>query len=746
MKKNILTLAAFIPCLAFAQEARLKYADRMFDEMAYVAAASGYEDVIDRGIDSAQVANKIAMSYDQSGEARKALEWYNYLQRTNKISKDELMRSVMLSREIGDYQGSINRAQLYKQKFGSNDVIDKLIAENTTILQMKESNGNFAVQSQKINTSNSEFGVSYLSDNQVFVTSNKRKSLLVKRVDGQKGGSFYNLYTSQVDNNGQLKKLKRVKGVNTKFNDGPAAFDAKNNLVYFTADNMKKGRKRLERDQNGVSKLKIYRAKLDGNKLKDVEELSFNNTAYSCAHPSLSADGKTLYFSSDKPGGMGGSDIYQVAVNSDGSLGTPMNLGAKVNTSANEYFPYMHPTENLLFFSSDGQPGLGGLDVFVAKMNKTGVAKKIENLGAPINSSGDDFSYISNGTQNKGFLTSDRINGKGVDDIYSFTQQKAIKSAATSNGVVSDEIDNTPIADVLVIVKDKNGMIVDSVRTAADGSYELDLSDIEDDFTIEAQKDDYVLAKKQVDYIPSAEEYKEPIRLMQELDYALAGNVFDKSTQQPIDDVKVTIVDRKTGKTIQNAMTDNGKLNAALPDDYNYGETLDLDVKYEKAGYMTVSKPLTEVLGKNEIIDINKGLTVDLAKVETGKTDLNDIIAINPIYFDYSKWDIRPDAALELDKIVKVMKENPTMVIELGSHTDSRGNDKYNLDLSDHRAKASAAYIVSQGIDASRIKGKGYGETKLKVSNAVVAKAKTAEEKELLHQKNRRTEFIIVKM
>jgi outer membrane protein OmpA-like peptidoglycan-associated protein len=207
----------------------------------------------------------------------------------------------------------------------------------------------------------------------------------------------------------------------------------------------------------------------------------------------------------------------------------------------------------------------------------------------------------------------------------------------------------------------------------------------------------------------------------------------------------VKLINKETGKPyVESTTASAGNYKSDTIVDLKQGTTLNAQLVLEKAGYVSMTYDLAIPLGSKNEINIDELIDPIIAAVSVGD-DLGTLLNLNPIYFDYNKWDIRPDAAIELDKIVKAMKLNPELKIELGSHTDSRGNDAYNLSLSDKRAKASAAYIISKGISASRIKGKGYGETKLKVSDAEIKAIPKWDDQEKAHQLNRRTEFIVVK-
>lgn len=738
-KKLFLCIAILIPVGLSAQNARLKYADKMYESMNYYHAANGYEDVLERGVDSAQIGERMAMSYDYSGNTDKAVEWYNYMEKHGGLSKEGELRSALLRRKQEDYEGSISRLKMYEQKYGPADVTSEMISRQSEMHKLKQEKQNFdLIETNAVNSTKSEMGVNYLTEDKLFIASNKRGSMVPSRQHGMTGEYFYNLYLADAEPDGTIgKELTMLKGkVNTKYHDGPAVYDSLNGIIYFTRDNFMGGKRGMDDDR--VTHLKVYRGQLDGKKVKNVEELPFNSDDYSCGHPSISADGKTLYFASDMPGGIGGSDLYKVEVKQDGGFGKPQNLGTTVNTAMNELFPYIHPTEDLLFFSSEGHNGLGGLDVFAGKMSKSGTVKSIQNLGVPVNSPGDDFSFVNNAAQTKGYFASDRIGGEGSDDIYAFMQREPIKSVPSVNGVVKDLLTGTEVEGALVELKDKNGKTIDKVYTGPDGTYEMELDKLTDDFTLVASKDDYITAKQELDY-KEGNDYEVDLNLEKgkDMDYYALGKVVESGTGIPLDNVQVKAINANSGEQIALVQTKDGNWRTPVIEEFRKGDDVQIDVKFDKSGYRPETKSVRVTLGTSEEIVINGGLPVEMSK--EGSTADGDFVVL-PIYFDFDRSNIRADAAVILDKLVKLMKEHPNMEIEFSSHTDSRGNDAYNMKLSERRAQSVMRYIVSKGIAKARIQGKGYGETQPNVSDTEIKNA-PEEEREAMHQKNRRSEF-----
>ena len=412
-----------------------------------------------------------------------------------------------------------------------------------------------------------------------------------------------------------------------------------------------------------------------------------------------------------------------------------------MNTPQHDVFPSYLSSENLLYFSSEGHYGLGGLDIYAATLDGAGLPKSIVNLGAPVNSSADDFAYYVNETQTNGYFSSNRAGGEGLDDIYRFTLKKAMKNTPIVEGQILAASDNDSLANVTVYLQDKNGNIIDSVLTDKNGRYSVNLNDYKDDFTIVAKKDGYSQESKSVKYDPNKSVYKENLALKQGNNYYIAGRVTDQKTNQPVSQTKVTIKELSNQGRVINLTTDNDGRFKTGDLNYHKGDSVCIEVKYEKSPYLVRQLDLERKLGNESEINAD----MKMVKADAG-TDLGSAIALNNIYFDFDQSNIRPDAAMELDKIVSILKNNPAIKVDLGSHTDSRGEANYNQALSQRRAKATIDYLVSKGISKNRITGKGYGETRLIVKDSEIERTNSESEREAMHQKNRRTEFIVIQL
>jgi len=552
----------------------------------------------------------------------------------------------------------------------------------------------------------------------VVFTANK-KATLNSRKDPWSGKTYYDLYFAEKDKNGNWLSPQLLKGeINGRYHEGPATFNKKGNVVYFTRSNYYKyNLRKSSKDENN---LKIFKARLVNGKWVELEEMPFNSDEYSVGHPCLSSDEKTLYFISDMPGGYGGTDIYR-SVYDGKTWGTPENLGEEINTAGNEMFPFIS-ADGTLYFSSDSHQNMGGLDVFVTSYDeKNKKWLKVENLNCPLNSTKDDFGFILNKDNKTGFVSSNRSN---PDEIYEFQKHEP---SFNLYGIFTVKGKGTTFPDATVTLTDKtNKDKKSSVQTDVNGKYKIKL-DPETEYE--------VVGSKEKSFTPSAaistkgKKYSEEIEKNFELDDALDFNLFGRITGKgdgiPFEDATITL-ETNNAKTITLQTDKNGMYKIKLKPEIDY-------VAYgSKANYFIQCFEFSTI-GKKKSEDFEKNF--ELEKIVIKKP-----IVVQNVFYDLAKWAIRPDAERELDKLVTLLEINPDISIEIGSHTDSRAGDNYNMALSIKRAKSVVEYLVSKGINANRLTWKGYGETKLinKCKNGV----KCTEEE---HQQNRRTEFMVLK-
>ncbi len=724
----------------FGQQNRLKYAERLYSGGVYADAAEAYEDVLERGVDSNRVAVQITDSYDQSGNDEKALEWYAYKKRTATLTKTDCMRYSILLGTKGKYDEARSILVESQNRFGIDSLTSYRLKELDKFRNTAKQKPNFEVRTQKGNSEYAEMSVIPLSDKQVIFASTRDQRVAVRRYHALNNKPLYDLFIASYTEEG-FSKVKRF-DENTRYHDASGTLDTVHGKFYFTRNNFDDGRGKS--DSTGNMRLKVYVGDLYKGKIVNTHECSFNSDEYSCAHPSVSADGSKLYFASDMPGSYGGMDIYEVSIDSLGNFGSPTNLGALVNTPMDELFPFYHSKNHLLFFSSNGHYGYGGLDVFVSKLGKSGQAKELINAGEPLNSPSDDFGFINDAPQKKGYFTTNREGGMGDDDIYAFNQFRPYGSKTVS-GYVIDHLRRDTIPGALLVLRDENQQPLDTVQADEKGYYSFDIPSSDEQVDLLAAKTRFEDKDQALKWDESEPDLKQDVEMTPVLKYYVVGTVRDKDTRNVLSHVTVQVTNLRTAKDIVTLKTnDQGYFETDTIEEFRYGDSFGISLLLEKSGYLTTTFVLYDTLRLEERIDVNAFIDPVMGKVTVG-TDLAKLIDLNSIYYDYMKWSIRPDAAKELDKIVKVMQDNPKIKIELGSHTDTRGAADKNMTLSQKRAKSAVDYIISKGIASDRIKAKGYGESKPLIKDAEISKLKGADF-EKAHQLNRRTEFRVTEM
>ncbi len=727
------------------QSGKLKKADDYYSKLSYLYAANLYEELLGSEVDSPELKGKLATSYFKLGDTQNAEKYYAQMINSAAATREDYFYYAQALKQNGKYDESDRWMQKFHQDAQA-DLRGISYAQNPSYAEVIEKQGiRFTINNLAINTPSADFGGYPSADNTaIYFVSSRKKRVFVQREWSWNGKRFLDLYKAGLNETRQPENPELISGkINTRYHEGPMCFNPDGSVVYFTRNNISKGDKK--RDENGIRNLKLYRATVTAEgKWINEQALPFNSQEYSVGHPSISADGKTLYFSSDMPGGFGGADLYKAEIKADGSYGPAINLGPQFNTEGQEMFPWIS-TEGILFFSSDGHIGLGGLDVFAALPRKDGSWDKPVNAGKPVNSRNDDFAFTMNTDNKTGYFSSNRDGGKGGDDIYSYSLLKPFRKQLSVEGMITDQFTQAILPGAAVQLKNSDGSLVTETVADEQGKYSFELEPGVN-YLIVVSGSDYFdkTARFSTDNLPEdTETIRKDIALEKDPGLALYVLVTDGKSGLALEGVTVKITDNTTGKEFVSVITpETGDMQKGIADK-RVGDQLSYTITLSKPGYIgkTVTFRADAVAG---VMNISEKLDLSLNKLDVG-LDLATLIDIKPIYFDYAKYTIRKDAALELDKIVAVMNEYPDMEIELGSHTDCRGTKSSNETLSDKRAKASAAYVKARITNPDRIYGKGYGETKLKNDCACEGAVKsTCSEEE--HQQNRRTEFVIIKM
>ncbi|SHG58611.1 OmpA family protein [Flagellimonas flava] len=444
-------------------EKLIKQANEFYDKMWYAEAARVFDIVLEKSEaqHSINLLSRAGDSHYYSGNMERAYKWYHELYETFKseISEDRFFKYTHVLKGTGRYRRAAKLTKLYRQKRDGTGLGEEgRVNAERDVPQLVE------IKNVAINSKYSDFSPMFHNESEVVFASSLDSSFLTTRKYRWNNQPFLDLYVAKADEDGvDLSGAKKFSNkINTKYHEASVAFSPDQTIIYFTRNNYGK---KLKRGKNGINHLKIYRSELvDGEWTKAVE-LPFNSENHSNGHPSVSPDGKKLYFVSDRPGGFGGTDVYVVDILENGGYSDPLNLGRTVNTSKKEMFPYI--TKDALYFSSDRTMGLGGLDIYKSDVVE-GVFSVGINLGEPINSNRDDFSYIIDEGGEKGYFASNRKGGKGDDDIYSF---KNILNLNAISGIIEDEADGTIIPDAEVFLFDKDEVRVAQTRTQPDGSF-----------------------------------------------------------------------------------------------------------------------------------------------------------------------------------------------------------------------------------------------------------------------------------
>ena len=501
----IILFAAVIYSPCFGQLSKEDKAKREFDNYEFVDAIASFEKLVSKGMYTEKILQKLGDANYVTGNYRKAAEWYSNLMSLDSLAIDAgyLYRYAQSMKSLGQYETSDYLMKRFAEVSAEDQRALEFAKNQSYLTEINESSGRYALRPLNINSEWSDFAPSFYKDTIIF-TSARDTGLVIKKTHAWTKQPFLNLYAAETFEDGKLGVVKEFsEEINSFAHESSTTFAQSGNTVYFTRNNAEN--RQFKRDKKGVSRLKLVRADFIDSEWQNEYVLPFNVEGYSSANPALSPDGSILYFVSDMPGSLGQSDIFKVNINGDGSFSEPENLGPKVNTEGRETFPFVD-SNGLLYFSSDGRPGLGGLDVFVANIGSA--TSEVRNLGEPINSKYDDFSFIIDIDRKSGYFSSNRPGGKGDDDIYAFDEIEAIAFGCTStaSGFVINENDGSLVSKTTIEVINRQGEIVATTVTNNTGEFSLSLDCSETkDFLIIGKKEGFGQGNSEINFNNSFE-------------------------------------------------------------------------------------------------------------------------------------------------------------------------------------------------------------------------------------------------
>lgn len=720
MKKLAITItfvfSLFFNVLNAQIVSQVAKADTLMRYKNYSKAIQMYQKIIESGktnYDAADVYKKIATGYLEMNDYKQSILYFEKYLGINKNDKEAKFNYGDMLLRSGDYKKALNVFTELSKSAPENSEYKRMIACcNRAAVELQKPNIPPIRNQELINSKESEFGLAFFDNKLIFASS--RLTSDYSSIHERTNQGFSDFYGATFDTVYRMynKPVKMNWTLNTpQYNEGTFAFNPVSKIAYYT------------QCKRNPDLCRILKAKWNDGKWSDIKEVLSSIPNYDFAHPALSGDFKTLYFSSNMPGGFGGNDIWKAPILADGDLGKPFRLDSTINTSRNEMFPSLIG-DSILLFSSEGQIGMGGLDIFYSKF-KDDLFERPIDIGSPINSTSDDFGILLNTNLRGGYFCSNRENAEKSDDIYAFFHNIFLEDI---RGKIVDSLTYKPIADAKITYS-VGGQPTKIAYSDANGKFVIPNSAhalCEDEHSILVEKDKYY---PKTIAVPCYSE-NDIIVLMDDGSgrfHKLEGIVTDKKTGRPIPGATVNIKSLKgmdaTAYTDENGKYVFPQVNA---DDY-------ITLRASKDGYLTDSKSFMTPAGPGAVnISPETGYDTGFGLYPIER---NVEFRIENIYYEFDKANLLPESKVSLNKLVNILMENPQVMIKINSHTDTRGSDSYNMKLSGRRGESVVNYLVAAGIDMARLKSQGYGETRPEIPNA-----RTEEE----HQLNRRTTFEIL--
>lgn len=703
-------------------DAHVRTADQHYQQMAYALAVEEYNVAAKMGAVNEHVTKRLAESYMKLGNTEEAEIWYGTVVKFLNREPRDLYNYAQALKSNGKYQQAEEWMDRYLIMMGPDAGARR---SNITDFAKKFTRemDRFTVRSVSVNTPYSDFGASWLDPQHVVFSSSRKETVGIQRRAAWNDQPFLDLYVADVAPSGDLLNARPLPGdVNSKLHDGPASASRDGNELWFTRNNIFRGK--VTRSRNGVSRLGIYKAQRNGDAFGRLEQFLYNNSECSVGHPAISPDGRKLYFVSDMPGGFGGNDIY-VCKDLGGQWSEPENLGPGVNTTEDEEFPFV-AADGTLYFASNGHPGLGGLDIYASPFEGEAGHKIVINVGAPVNGPKDDFAFVIDAAGKKGYFSSDRPGGVGDDDIYAFEMHSPLEQRFLVTGVVIDDEQEIPVSEVEVELLDENGAVVASTISDEKGEYSFAVTK-DREYRVMARMKGRFDAEQHLstENIEQKQILVRDLHLIPDAGIWLRGTVRYRNRLGFISGMTVTVVNLSSYYSESDVTGEGGDFSFRLQPNEEF------EVLLEKEGFFSQSVPVSTIGMKRGILDLGEARDLAFDPVEVGAA-----IPLKHVRWAKGKADLDPIARTELDALAERLMVNPSVRIEVGVHTDARGETDDDVKLTTARAKAIVDHLRSKGVPGDRVVGKGYGHTRL-LNHCAPGVECTEEE----HAENRRTEY-----
>jgi len=710
--------------VSYGQSGRLARADDAYDKLAYSTAIELYKSALNDS-EHFDAMWKLADCYRLTNQYNEAEYWYGKVTKSEEASPEHLLYYAQVLQVNEKYTEAAKWYNSYRARVPGDARADNQAKACENYRKFYEEMDRYRLEHLPFNSNVYDFSPVLFEDGLIF--SSSRDSVRgVNRIHTWTGQAFFDLYYideilpeegEEAEEGGDWNRPRLIKGdVNTRYHEGPLVFSPDFSKVYFTRNNYDNTRVigKTGKSSDKVVKLKLYAADVEGTSWTNIQEFAYNNDEYSVGHAAISPDGEYLYFVSDMPGGYGGTDLY-ASRNIGGSWATPLNLGPSLNTEGDEMFPNIHE-DGTFYFASEGHGGLGGLDVF--RVNGSGTTwGDVKNMGAPLNSSADDFGLIFTRDKDQGYLTSNRDGGFGSDDIYRFFNE-----GITLEGIVVDIDTDKPICDADVVMAYLGEGVGERI-VKCNGEFEFSVLPGRD-YTLEGCAKDYNCQEVNTTtkgVKPGGTVFvKIPLKKPDPLRMEVL--VVDKETRTPIHLSKVAAFN-KCDQSYSNK--ESNEAGMSYYDKVTIG--CDYHVSANAKGYLPNDADASVDGSENPV-----KVLIELDRIGSS-------IVLKNIYYDFDQSYIREEAELDLNKILSFMEVNPNAIGEIGSHTDARASFAYNEALSERRANAAVQWLIQRGVSKNRLVAVGYGE--MQTVNECTDNVQCTEEE---HQRNRRTEFRVI--